>query len=115
LQLKKAIKMKSEIGVTDERVDAVDAMSKKRTKPLITLDSEIFDDVDVALAAVLGHGTIAVRALLDLREGSVVNLETPLDGLVELTLNNRVVARGEIVAVDDHFGVRVTEILVQPA
>jgi flagellar motor switch protein FliN len=81
-------------------------------RPLTTIDAEIFNDVDVRLTAVLGHGTIAVRALLDLSNGSVIDLDTPLDGLVDLILNNHIVAQGEIVTVNDRFGIRITRTAV---
>jgi flagellar motor switch protein FliN len=77
--------------------------------PVIALDSDIFSDIDVKLTAILGRGTIAVRTLLDLGEGSVLDLDTPLDGTIDLLLNDRVIAQGEIVAVDDKFGVRITK------
>jgi flagellar motor switch protein FliN/FliY len=85
----------------------------KKAAAIVTLDSDIFSDVDVRLSVILGHGTMAVRALLDMTEGSEIALDTPLDGSVEVTLNNRIVARGEIVAVGDRFGVRITQIVAQ--
>jgi flagellar motor switch protein FliN len=95
--------------IDDRRSTATEAETHR---PLTTIDAEIFNDVDVRLTAVLGHGTIAVRALLDLSDGSVIGLDTPLDGLVDLILNNHVVAQGEIVTVNDRFGVRVTRTAV---
>jgi flagellar motor switch protein FliN len=79
--------------------------------PLLTLNSAIFENVPVSLTAELGKGSMTVSELLALKPGSQVPLETTLDGLVELKLNGKMVARGEIVAVDDHFGVRITEIV----
>lgn len=84
---------------------------RRKGAPLVTLDAEIFRDVDVSLTAILGRGGLTVRTLLDLEEGSVVDLDTPLDGTIVLSLNDRPVARGELVAVGDHFGVRITEII----
>jgi flagellar motor switch protein FliN len=87
----------------------------KKTGSLVRLDSEIFSDVSVKLTVTLGNGTIVVRDLLNLSEGSLIELDTPLDGMVKVMLNNRVVAHGEIVAVGDQFGVRVTKIIAQKA
>jgi flagellar motor switch protein FliN/FliY len=86
---------------------------KKKGPPLVSLDAAILGDVDVRLSAILGHGSIAVRDLLELEDGSVLNLDTPLDGMIDVTLNGRIVARGEIVAVGDKFGVRIAKIVAE--
>lgn len=80
-------------------------------KAVIGLDASIFNHVDVDVQAMLGQGHMTVADLLGLAEGSVVTLDTPLDGMVDVTLDGRVIARGEIVAVDDRFGVRIVEIV----
>lgn len=84
-------------------------MTAKKQETGLSLDAEIFDDVEVQLVAQLGSGRLSVRALLDLQSGGVIDLDTPLDGEVELKLNGKTVARGEIVAVGDRFGIRITE------
>jgi flagellar motor switch protein FliN len=86
-------------------------LRKKTNAALVPLDSDILGDVEVKLSAILGHGVIAVRDLLDLEDGNVLNLDTPLDGMIDVTLNGRVVAKGEIVAVGDRFGVRIAKIV----
>jgi flagellar motor switch protein FliN/FliY len=79
-------------------------------EPLVGLDSAILRDVNVELKARLGDVRLTVEALLALRAGSVVTVETKLADLVELRLNDAVVARGEIVAVGDNFGIRIVEV-----
>src|SRR4051812_47859428 len=88
----------------------IDAPTAASGPPLVSLDAAIFKDVQVALQARLGDASISVADLLALKAGSVVSLEARLTDLVDLHLNGAVVARGEIVAVDDHFGVRIVEI-----
>lgn len=78
--------------------------------PLVSMDSAIFREVRVALKARLGDVTVTVEELLALRNGSVLKLDRTMSELVDLYLNDAVVARGEIVAVDDNFGVRILEI-----
>ncbi len=78
--------------------------------PLVSMDAAIFQDVAVALQARLGQTSLSVADLLALRAGSVVKLDLKMNDLIELRLNQSLVARGEIVAVDDHFGVRIVEI-----
>lgn len=81
-----------------------------KPKPLLSLDSAIFKDVAVELSAKLGRATLSVEELLGLHAGSVVKLDVKINDLVELRLNDSLVARGEIVAVGGNFGVRITEI-----
>ena len=80
---------------------------------LLSLDSELFADLSVKVTAILGQGSLSVRSMLDLADGSVVDLETPLDGLIDITVNGKVMAQGEIVAVGDKFGVRIKNVLVE--
>lgn len=78
--------------------------------PLVSLDSPIFKEVSVELSAKLGQVSLPVAELLGLRSGSVVRLGAKLNDFVELRLGQSVVARGEIVAVGEHFGVRIVDV-----
>lgn len=90
------------------------AQNKGKAKPLRALDPRVLQDMDVSLIAVVGEGRMTVRELLDLASGSVIALDTPLDGRVELHLNGHMIAAGELVAVDDRFGVRISQIAAEP-
>jgi flagellar motor switch protein FliN/FliY len=78
--------------------------------PFISIDSALFKDVRVILEANLGEMTLSIGELLALKAGSVLKLETSMSEAIEIRLNDAVVAWGEIVAVDDNFGVRIVEI-----
>jgi flagellar motor switch protein FliN/FliY len=67
--------------------------------------------VPLELTAQLGSATMLVRDVLALGEGSIVALDRIASAPVDLRVNDRLVARGEIVAVDDRYGVRITELL----
>jgi flagellar motor switch protein FliN/FliY len=77
------------------------------------LDPAVLGGLKIDIIAQLGRGTMTIDELARLGSGEVVRLDTPLNGVIDLTLNGALVARGEIVAIDDQFGVRVTEILVR--
>ena len=77
---------------------------------LVSLDSAVLKDVQVAVQARLGQANMQIEDLLALKSGSIVKLDLKVNDLIERRLNNALVARGEIVAVDDHFGVRIVEI-----
>lgn len=83
---------------------------EETTAPIVSMDAAIFQDVNVSLLARLGQVTLSVADLLALKSGSVVKLDLKMNDLIELRLNQSLVARGEIVAVDDNFGVRIVEI-----
>lgn len=79
-------------------------------RPILAPDSPILKDVRVELDAKLGLATLSVQDLLALKVGAVLKLDARLNDLIELRLNNATVARGEIVAVDDNFGIRIVDI-----
>jgi len=79
-------------------------------RPLEGLESAIFKDVTVALKVRLGGVSVTVESLLNLASGDVLKLDRQMNELVDIHLNDAVVARGEIVTVGDHFGVRIVEI-----
>ena len=81
-----------------------------RESGLLSIDSAVFNDVRVAVRVRLGEIDLSSQELLALKAGSVVKLDSKMSDLIELRLNDTLVARGEIVAVDDHFGVRIVEI-----
>ena len=80
--------------------------------PAAGRDLEAVYDIPVQVSAVLGSGTMQVSQLLKLGRGAVVELDRKLGEAVEIYVNNRLVARGEVVMVDDNrLGVTMTEIV----
>lgn len=72
--------------------------------------SALIDSVEVTLEAFLGRSRITISDLKALKPDTVLKLDATLGTAVELRLNGVAVARGELVAVADRFGVRLTEI-----
>lgn len=70
----------------------------------------VLDQLPVSVSAMLGEATMTVKALRELKEGDVVRLGTVTDGAVSIVLNGTIIALGEIVAVDQNFGVRISRI-----
>ena len=68
-------------------------------------------DVPVSISAVLGRATMSVAQLLQLQSGSVLDLDRKVGEAIDIYVNNRLVARGEVVIVDDRLGVTMTEII----
>ncbi|HWH82094.1 MAG TPA: FliM/FliN family flagellar motor switch protein [Burkholderiaceae bacterium] len=70
----------------------------------------LIQGVKVRLAASLGSASLTVAELFALKDGSVVKLDRTIDEPVDIVLEGQVIARGRLVAVDDSFGVSITEI-----
>jgi flagellar motor switch protein FliN/FliY len=68
-------------------------------------------DVNLEVAVRLGTTTLPIKDLLKMGVGSVVELQHPTNQPVDILVNDRVFAKGDIVVVDERFGVRITEIL----
>ena len=68
-------------------------------------------DVQMQVAVELGRTKMRVKDVLSLGPGSVVELDKHAGEPVEVVVNNKTVARGEVVVIDENFGVRVTEII----
>ena len=71
---------------------------------------ELVQDSMVSLEVRLGSAVLSIRQVMELREGSVVELDRALDETVDVVLNGKLIARGKLVAHGDLFGVRITEI-----
>ncbi|HUZ12083.1 MAG TPA: flagellar motor switch protein FliN [Caulobacteraceae bacterium] len=68
-------------------------------------------DVPVGISAVLGRAHLSVAQLLQLGQGSVLELDRKVGEAIDIYVNNRLVARGEVVVVEDRLGVTMTEII----
>jgi flagellar motor switch protein FliN len=68
-------------------------------------------DVPVSLAIELGSCQLPMREVLQLCVGSVVQLEKAADAPVDLSVNGKLIARGEVVVIEDRYGVKITEVI----
>ena len=75
---------------------------------------EFLLDVPVKLTVELGSCHISMRDLLQLNVGSVVQLDKSANASVDLYVNQKLVARGEVVVVEENFGIKITELLARP-
>jgi flagellar motor switch protein FliN/FliY len=69
-------------------------------------------DIPMAVEVVLGSTELSVRDVLQVQSGTVIELDRAYGELVDVYLNGRVVARGEVVLAGEQFGVKIKEILV---
>ncbi|WP_242530822.1 flagellar motor switch protein FliN [Roseococcus thiosulfatophilus] len=88
------------------------ALPSDPTIPATPRELEAVYDIPVQVSAVLGRATMQVSQLLKLGRGAVVELDRKLGEAVDIYVNNRLVARGEVVMVEDNrLGVTMTEIV----
>jgi flagellar motor switch protein FliN/FliY len=71
--------------------------------------SDVVLDIGVQLSLEVGRARIKIRDLLALGPGSVIELERPAGDPLDVYVNNRLVARGEVVMVNDRYGLRFTD------
>lgn len=95
-----------------ERTSVVEAIRPEAHVPEARSPAQIalIGHVQVSLSAQIGTADISVERLFGLKAGDEVVLNELLEAPVTLMLNGRPVARAELVAIDDHFGVRIVDI-----
>ena len=93
--------MRDDDGITPDMVDM----------PQGTQELGAVYDIPVQVSAVLGKATMQVSQLLKLGRGAVVELDRKVGEAIDIYVNNRLVARGEVVVVEDRLGVTMTEIV----
>lgn len=95
-------------------VGIADAVAEKTTsKPDLFSESniELLMDVSLRVTVELGRTRMKLAQILELQHGSVVELDRLAGDPVDIFVNDRMVAHGEVVVVDDKFGVRITEMV----
>jgi flagellar motor switch protein FliN/FliY len=72
---------------------------------------DMLHDVEMEVSAELGRTRMSVRELLSLAPGAIIELDRAAGSPADLLVNGRLIARGEVVVVDENFGIRITEIV----
>ena len=82
-----------------------------RGTPVVRGGLELLHDVEMEITAELGRTRMSVRDLLAMAPGAVIELDRVAGGPTDLLVNGRLIARGEVVVIDENFGIRITEIV----
>ena len=100
--------------MSDENIEAVEANGIDEQK-LSTLqdemDLDVLQNIPVTLSVEVGRTGMQIRDLLKLSEGSVIELDRVAGESIDILVNNTVIARGEVVVVNERYGVRLTQVL----
>ena len=100
-----------DLNAVDTQVTGDVAYNEDENAARIAADLEAVFDVPVQVSAVLGRSKMDVGELLKLGPGTVLELDRRVGEAIDIYVNNRLVARGEVVLVEDKLGVTMTEIL----
>ncbi len=95
----------------DQDAAAVAARGDAGHVPSNAKELEAVYDIPVQVSAVLGRSSMQVSQLLKLGRGAVVELDRKVGEAIDIYVNDRLVARGEVVVVEDRLGVTMTEII----
>lgn len=71
---------------------------------------ELLMDVELELTAELGSTELPLKNILDFTKGSIVKLDSYTSNPIDLLVNGKVIAKGEVVIIEDNFGLRVTDV-----
>ncbi len=82
--------------------------------PTSTSDLEAVYNIPVKVSAVLGKTSMKVSQLMKLNKGAIIELDRKVGEAIDIYVNNSLVARGEVVVVDDKLGITMTEIIKAP-
>ncbi len=100
-------------GEADSEIDVEAEPGDIETSSHSAADLESVFDVPVKVKAVLGRATIDVSELLKVGKGTIIELDRKVGEAIDIYVNNRLVARGEVVLVEDRLGVTMTEMIKQ--
>jgi len=99
----------AQAGAAEEAEDSAQAGASQ--PPTNAKELEAVYEVPIQVSAVLGKANMQVSQLLKLGRGAVVELDRKVGEAIDIYVNNRLVARGEVVVVEDRLGVTMTEII----
>ncbi len=88
-----------------------EAPVEQTAEEMQSINREMLQNVPVTLSIEVGRATIKIKDLLRLTQGSVVELDRMAGEPLDLLINNTVVAQGEIVLVNDRYGIRLTRVV----
>ncbi|MEE9613102.1 MAG: flagellar motor switch protein FliN [Desulfatiglandales bacterium] len=98
---------------TNQSTDHVEEEASKgnESSPMDKYDLDLILDIHLDVSVELGRVKMLVNDLLKLGQGSIIELNKSVGEPLEIYINNKLIARGEVVVMDERFGIRVTDII----
>lgn len=91
--------------------DQVDALQEEEVNQEEPYDIDLILDIPLDVSVELGRVKMLVNDLLQLGQGSIIELNKAVGEPLEIYISNKLVARGEVVVIEEQFGIRVTDII----
>lgn len=110
-----AIKKKKTVSriKTREKVRKVELQDFKDTKKVKGSNSmELLKDIPLKVVVELGRTVLKIRDLMELGIGSIIELDKLSGDTMDILVNGKLIAKGEVVVIDEDFGVRITEVML---
>ena len=107
----------SESDVLLQGAESVDSDKSVDDAPFenLSLDSDLLRNIPVTISVEVGRTSLPIKALMQLTQGSVEELDRLAGEALDLLVNNTLVAQGEIVLVNERYGIRLTQIVPKSA
>jgi flagellar motor switch protein FliN/FliY len=102
---------------TDEKTEgtveaeAAEKQTKEGSEVKQSMNREVIQNIPITLAIEVGRASLKIRDLMRLTQGSVVELDRLAGEPLDIVVNDTVVAQGEVVLVNDRYGVRLTKVV----
>ena len=111
LDMAKALEMEKAMKAAEEvQTPQMDEFTPSQEKPVLR-DINFILDIPLELTVVIGRAKVIVQELLQLTQGSVVALEKLAGEPMEVYVNGKLIGKGEVVVVNERFGIRLTDII----
>ena len=95
----------------DHRISEIEFPGLNQETSGRKVEMEVFGNIPVNLSVELGRSQISLKEVFELTEGSIIELERLVGEPLDLVVNGQVIAQGEVVAIDNNYGLRVTSVL----
>lgn len=102
----------AEQGVEEDDAEAIQLdQLQDESSPINNPDLDVILDIPVSISMQVGSTEIAIRNLLQLNQGSVIELDRMAGEPLDVTVNGTLIAHGEVVVVNERFGIRLTDVV----
>lgn len=79
----------------------------------VQISEKALSEIPISVSVELGHASMTLRDIVELAEGSIIELDRLAGEPLDLKVGGQVIAQGEVVAVDDNYGLRITNLLIK--
>lgn len=95
----------------DELVDDIQFPNLTKNVSDQKVGNDVFSNIPVSVSVELGRSRVSLKEVFELTEGSIIELERLVGEPLDLVVNGQIIAQGEVVAIDNNYGFRVTNII----